>query len=62
MDVNVELCDAYESDNNDCDGYDNESNSDDNMMSEEQEYSENSEEGLSEVSESGDGNSISSDK
>ena len=27
MDVNVELCEAYESDNDDCDGSDNESNS-----------------------------------
>ena len=30
MDVNVELCEAYESDIDDCDGSDNESSSDDN--------------------------------
>ena len=35
MDVNVELCEAYDSDNDDCDGSDNESSSDDNDMSEE---------------------------
>ena len=30
MDVNVELCEAYDSDNDDCDGSDDESSSDDN--------------------------------
>ena len=34
MDLNVELCEAYDSYNNDCDGSDNKSNSDDNLMSE----------------------------
>ena len=62
MDVNVELCEAYESNNDDCDGSDDESNSDDNVMSEEEDNSDDSEEGLSDVSESDDGNSISSDE
>ena len=31
MDVNVELCEAYESDNDDCDIHEDESNSDDNF-------------------------------
>ena len=34
MDVNVELCEARDSGNDDCDVYDNESSSDDNDMSE----------------------------
>ena len=34
MDVDVELCDAYDSDNDDCDGSDDESSSDENVMSE----------------------------
>ena len=62
MDVNVELCEAYDSDNHDCDGSDDESNSDGNVMSEEEGDSDNSEEGLSYVSESDDGNSIISDE
>ena len=62
MDVNVELCEAYDSDNDDCDGSDYESNSDENVMSEEEDNSDNSKEGLSDVSESDDGNSISSDE
>ena len=62
MDVNVELCEAYDSDNDDCDGSDDESNSDDNVMSEEEDDSDNSKEGLSDVSESDDGNSISSEE
>ena len=34
MDVDVELCEAYDSDNNGCDGSNNESSSDENEMSE----------------------------
>ena len=56
MDVNAELCESYESDNDDCDGSDNYSSSDENMMIEEQDNSDNSEEGLSDVSESDNGN------
>ena len=33
MDVNVELCKAYDSENDDCDGSDDESISDENEMS-----------------------------
>ena len=62
MDVNVELCEAYDSDNDDCDGYDDESSSDDNVMSGEKDNSDDSEEVLSDVSESDDGNSRSSDE
>ena len=62
MDVNVELCEAYYSDNDDYDGYDNESSSDDNEMSEEEDNSDDSKEVLSDVSESNDGNSRSSGK
>ena len=40
IDVNVELCEAYDSDNDDCDGSDNESSSDDNDMSEEDDDSD----------------------
>ena len=61
MDVNVELCEAYDSDNDDCDVYDDESSSVDNVMSEEEDYSDNSKEVLSDGSESDDGNSRSSD-
>ena len=60
MDVNVELCEAYDLDNDDCDGSDDENNSDDNVMSEEEDNSDDIEEGLSDVSNSDDGNSISS--
>ena len=62
IDVNVELCEAYDSDNDDCDGSEDESNSDDNFMSEEEDDSDDSEEGLSEVTESDDGNSRISDE
>ena len=62
MDVNVELCDTYDSDNNDCDGSDDEINSDDNVMSWEEDDIDDREEGLSDVSESDNGNSISSDE
>ena len=62
MDVNVEICQAYESENYDCDGSDDESNSDDNVIIEEEDYSDDSEEGLSDVSEIDDSNSIISDK
>ena len=62
MNVNVELCEAYDSDKDDCDGSYNKSNSDDNVMSEEEDDSEYRKEGLSDVSESDDGNSISSDE
>ena len=62
MDVNVELCEAYGSDNDDCDGSDDESSSDDNEMSEEEDDSDNIKYGLSDVSESDDGNSRSSGK
>ena len=54
IDVNVELCDAYDSDNYDCDGSDNESNSDENVISEEENNINDSEEGLSDVRESDD--------
>ena len=57
MDVNVELCEAYDSENDECDGSNNESSSDDNVMSDEEDDSDDSEEGLSDVSESDDGNS-----
>ena len=36
MDVNVELCEAYDSYNDDCNGSDDESSSDDNVISEEE--------------------------
>ena len=62
MNVNVELCEAYDSDNDDCDGYDNESIRGDNDMSEEDNDSDYSEEGLSDVSERDDGNSRNSDE
>ena len=62
MDVNVELCEAYDSDKDNCDGSDNESNSDDNVMSEEEDNSDDIKEGLSDVSEGDDGNSISSEE
>ena len=62
MDVNVELCEAYYSDNDDCDGYDDESSSYDNDISEQEEDSDNIEEVLSDVSESDDGNSTYSDE
>ena len=62
MDVIVELCEAYDSDNDDCDGYDDESSSDDNVMSEEEDDSDDSKEGLSDVSENDNGNSRSSDE
>ena len=57
IDINVELCEAYDSDNDDCDGSDDESSSDDNEMSEEEDNSDDSKEVLSDVSESNDGNS-----
>ena len=41
MDVNVELCEAHDSDNDDCDGSDDESSSDENQISEEQDDSDN---------------------
>ena len=62
MDVNDELCQAYESDNDDCDGSDDESSSDDNDMSEEEDDSDDSEEILRDVSDSVDGNSRISDE
>ena len=62
MDVNVELFEAYDSDNDDCDGSDDESSRDDNEMSEEDDDSDDREEGLRHVSESDDGNSRSSDE
>ena len=62
MDVNVILCEAYDSDNDDCDGSENESSSDDNDMSEEEDDSDNIKEGLSDVSESDDENSRNSDE
>ena len=46
MDVNVELCEAYDSDNDEFDGSEDESNIDDNVMSVEEDDSDNSEEGL----------------
>ena len=62
MDVNVELCEDYDSENDDCDGSDDERSSAENDMSDEEDDSDDSEEGLSDVSESDDGNSISSDE
>ena len=62
MDVNVELCEAYDSDNDDCDDSDYESSSYDNEMSQEKEDSDDIKEGLSDVSESEDRNSRSSDE
>ena len=62
MDVNVELCEAYDSDNDDCDGSEDESSSDDNVMSEEEDDSYDSEEVLIDGSESDNGNSRSSDE
>ena len=44
MDVNVELCEAYDSVNYDCDGSDDESDSDDDDMSEEGDDSDDREE------------------
>ena len=35
MDINVEICEAYDSENGDCDGSDDESSSDDNEIIEE---------------------------
>ena len=61
MDVNVELCEDYDSDNDDCDVSDYESSSDGNEMSEEEDDSDDIEEVFSDVSESDDGNSRSSD-
>ena len=60
IDLNCELCKAYDSDNDDCDGSDDDSSNDDNVMSEEQDDSDDSEERLSDVSESDEGNSIGS--
>ena len=40
MDVNVELCEAYDSENDDCDVSDDASSSADNVMSEEEDYSD----------------------
>ena len=37
MDINFEICEAYDSDNDDCDGSDDEIRSDENEMSEEEE-------------------------
>ena len=62
MDVNVELCDLYDSDNDDCDGYDDESISDDNEMSEEEDNSDDSKEVLSDFSKSDSDKYRSSDK
>ena len=62
MDVNFELCDDYDSDNDDCDGSDDRSSIYDNDISEEEDDSDDSEEVLSDVSESDDGNSINSDE
>ena len=62
MDFYVEFCVAYDSENDDCDGFDNKSSSDDNDMSQEEDNSDDSKEGLSDVCESDDGNSISSDE
>ena len=60
MDVNAEPFEAYDSDNDGFDGSDNKSSSDYNVMSEEEDDSDNSDEVLSDVSESDDGNSRSS--
>ena len=62
MEVNVELGEAYDSDNDDCYGSDDESSSDKNEMSEEEDDSDNIKEGLSDVSESDDENSRNSDE
>ena len=62
MDVNFELCEAYYSDNDDCNGSEDEISIDENVMSEEEDNSDHSKEGLSGVSESDDGNSRSSDE
>ena len=62
MDVNFELCEAYDSDNDDYDGYDDEFSSDENEMSEEEDDSDDIEEGFSYVSESDDGNSTCRDE
>ena len=62
MDVNVELCEGYDSDNDGCDGSDDKSSSNVNGMSEEEEDSDDSEEGLSDVSESNDGDFTCSDE
>ena len=62
MDVIVELCEAYDSDNDDCDDSDDHSRSYDNVMSEEEDDSDDSKEGLSDVSENDNGNSRSSDE
>ena len=56
IDVIVELCKAYDSDNDDCYGSDDEISSDDNEMSEEEDNIDDTEEGLSDVSESDDSN------
>ena len=62
MDVDVELCEAYESDNYDCDGSDDDSSSDYNEMSEEEDDIDDIEEVLSDVNEIDDGNSRISDE
>ena len=61
-DVNVEICEAYDSDNDDCDGSDYERSSYDNGTSDEEDDSDDRGEGLSDVCESDDGNSRSSDE
>ena len=61
MYVNIELCKAYESDNDECDGSEDDSSSADNEMSEEEDDRDDIEDWLSDVSESEDGNSRSSD-
>ena len=43
MDVNVELCESYDSDTGDCDGYEDKSSSDDNEISKEEDDSDDSE-------------------
>ena len=43
MYVNVELCEAYDSDNDDCDGSNDESISGDNVVSEEEDDSDDME-------------------
>ena len=58
----VSKCEAYDWDKYDCDGYEDESSSDENEMSEEEDDIDNSKEGLSDVSESDDGNYRSSDE
>ena len=62
MDVNVELCEAQDSDNDDCEGSDDESSSDKNEKSEEEDDSDNTEDGLSNVSKSDDGDSTCNDE